>query len=339
MNTRTFLTLFTIGLALLSCSQKGKNPPVDFSDEKPLKDSPPRQIGIAFGGGGAKAAAEIGVLKVLEETGISIGYIAGSSMGAVVGGLYAAGYSANEVDSLFATEDWLSLFDKNELGITIEDYNRTVFGLIKGDEFERRLADALSQKGCYNIEDTEKLNHIKFSCTTTKIIDKERLEEYDLYSGNMAKAIRASITYPAPVVGYKAVEWNGFHLVDGGMLNNLPVDVVKKLGAKKVIAIDLEKESNSVGKMPIDLPRLRKVTGFTAPIEDLMGIKWLVDWLWDHSYSIEKRKENYNNADIKLRPDLFGYSILSFNERAIREMILAGEKEARSSIDDIIRLK
>ena len=91
--------------------------------------------------------------------------------------------------------------------------------------------------------------------------------------------------------------------------------------------------------MHIDLPRLRKVTGFTAPIEDLMGIKWLVDWLWDHSYSIEKRKENYNNADIKLRPDLFGYSILSFNERAIREMILAGEKEARSSIDDILRLK
>lgn len=67
------------------------------------------KIGLALGGGGAKGAAEVGVLKVLEEAGIQVDYIAGSSIGAIVGGLYAAGYSAAELDSLFQTQEWFSL--------------------------------------------------------------------------------------------------------------------------------------------------------------------------------------------------------------------------------------
>ena len=86
---------------LLTFSDNGS---LDVVDNMTIEDISVSKVGIAFGGGGAKAAAEIGVLKVIEEAGIKPGYIAGSSMGAVVGGLYAAGYSAKEFDSLFLTE-------------------------------------------------------------------------------------------------------------------------------------------------------------------------------------------------------------------------------------------
>lgn len=338
MRDNKFLIIIVLSVFLFSCDSKIKSPPVKISDAITIKRKPQNKIGIAFGGGGAKAASEIGVLKIIEETKIPIGYVAGSSMGAVIGGLYAAGYSATELDSMLMTEEWLSLFDRNELGITVEDYERTIFGLIKGDEFEDQLRKALARKGCYNIEDTERLKNIKFSCTATNVINKEYLEEVDLRSGNMAQAIRASITYPAPIVGYKPLILDDMCLVDGGMLNNLPVDVVKKLGALKVIAIDLEKETNNIRKKPLDISQLRKIVGLTIPIEDVLGIKWLIDWLWDHSDSNHKRKKNYNDANIKLRPDIQGYSILSFHERAFRDMINAGEREAESCIEEIKKL-
>lgn len=334
-----YLVVFLFAFLVLSCNNINKTPPVDLSgkDVSIIKVSP--KIGIAFGGGGAKAVSHIGILKVIEEAGVPINYVAGSSMGAVIGGLYAAGYTAEEIDSLFMTEEWLSLFDRNELGITLEYSERTIFGLVKGDEFQEHLSQVLARKGCYKIEDTERLNKIKFCCTATKVINEESLEEVDLDSGNMARAIRASLTYPAPIVGYKPVIWNGQKLVDGGMLNNLPVDVVRKLGAKKVIAIDLESSDKGNGELPLSISQIRSYIGITIPMEDVLGIRWLVNWLSNHSESNEKRRRNYEDADIKLRPDLQGYGILSFNEKAFDEMIDAGEKEARSCFEDIVNLK
>jgi NTE family protein len=339
MKYNKFIFFVAITFFLLSCVNKPKTPPVNLSLKEGVNVKTRYKIGIAFGGGGAKAASEIGVLKIIEKADIPIEFVSGSSMGAVIGGLYAAGYSAKEIEDLLMAEEWLTLFDRNELGITVEDNERTIFGLIKGDEFQNQLEKALARKGCYNIEDTERLNNIKFSCTATNVVNKERLEEVDLCSGNMAQAIRASLTYPAPIVGYNPVKWGDLCLVDGGMLNNLPVDVVKKLGASKVIAIDLEKERNNKKKKPIDLSQLKEIIGITIPIDDVLGIKWLLDWLWDHSESDQKRRNNYNDADIKLRPDMKGYSILSFNERAFREMINAGELEAQSWYDELVKLK
>ncbi len=289
-----------------------------------------RTVGIAFGGGGAKAAAEVGVLKVIEEAGINVGYVSGSSMGAVIGGLYAAGYTANEIDSLLMTEEWLSLFDRNEMLSSLGSYDRTFLGVIKGDYLEKMLGIALAEKGCTLIEDTKKKNNIKFSCTTTQVINKESIDEYDIVSGNMAKAIRASMSYPVPIAGFEQVEWEGRSLVDGGMVNNLPVDLVKKIGAKKVIAIDLESADKGGGELPLNVSQIRSLIGISTPIEEILGIKWLADWLSDHRKSNEKRVENFESADVKIRIDLEGFSIFDFNLLDMHKMSEIGEDVAKT---------
>ena len=273
------------------------------------------KIGIAFGGGGAKAVAEIGVLKVIEEAGIKPQYIAGSSMGAVVGGLYAAGYSAKELDSLFLNEEWLSLFEKSEIGVISSQF-RTVFGLVKGDIFEEKLSEALLKKGCMNIEDTKHITGIKFACTATNIVNHEDIAEFVIKEDhiNMAKAIRASITYPAPIVGYSPVSLNGMLLVDGGMLNNLPVDVIKEMGAEHFIAIDLEKD--------------RKNEHIISSC-GLLKLGWLGNWIVDQPGN-GKRNQNLDMAEIKIQPPLSGYSILDFREQILKEMMDLGEDEART---------
>lgn len=287
----------------------------DLDDDMGVKNISNSKIGIAFGGGGAKAAAEIGVLKVIEEAGIKPEYIAGSSMGAVVGGLYAAGYSAKELDSLLLSEEWLSLFEKSEIGVVSSRF-RTVFGLVKGDVFEERLSEALSKKGCKNIEDTKFQTGITFACTATNIVTKEDIAEKVLKEGNMnmAKAIRASMTYPAPVVGYNPVSFDGMLLVDGGMLNNLPVDVIKDMGAEQLIAIDLEKDRKS--------EHIISTNG-------LLKLGWLGNWLVNQPGN-EKRNRNLDMANIKIQPPLSGYSILNFNEQDFKEMMELGEDEART---------
>ena len=86
------------------------------------------KIGLALGGGGAKGAAEVGVLKVLEEAGIHVDYIAGSSIGSIVGGLYAAGYSASELETMFRTQEWLSLLTDRKASLNNEPF-KTVDGV------------------------------------------------------------------------------------------------------------------------------------------------------------------------------------------------------------------
>ena len=86
------------------------------------------KIGLALGGGGAKGAAEVGVLKVLDEAGIRVDYIAGTSIGSIVGGLYAAGYTANELDTLFQTQEWLALITDRKASLSNEPF-KTVNGV------------------------------------------------------------------------------------------------------------------------------------------------------------------------------------------------------------------
>lgn len=306
-------TIVIVLLALLfqSCAHNGNN-----QGDVGQKDSQTTKVGIAFGGGGAKAAAEIGVLKTIEKAGLRVDYVAGTSMGAVIGGLYAAGYSAHELDSLMTTEEWLSLFDENEIGITEAGNDRTVFGLVKGDVFEDYLRQALLKKGCKNIGDTKKVSHVTFACIASNIVTKNDLSEVVLKQDDvdMARAIRASMTFPAPLVGYKPISLNGMLLVDGGMLNNLPVDVVKDMGAEKVIAIDLERGNKKERKLALG---------------GLVNLGWLVKWLIDHP-DREKHNRNFDMADVKIRPDLLGYSILSFNEIDFHDMMLLGEDDAKT---------
>lgn len=294
------------------------------------------KIGLALGGGGAKGAAEVGVLKVLEEAGIQIDYIAGTSIGSIVGGLYAAGYSAKELETMFQTQEWLTLLtDRNAslsnepyktidgvtyiFGFPVMDRNSRGIGMMRGGRIEQVLDSMVSIKGCTEFESLK----IPFRCVAADI---RTAEEVVLSKGVLCKAMRASMAIPGI---FKPVERGDWLLVDGGMLNNLPVDVCRKMGADIVIAVDLEQ----------DEPKPRKQADISsfAPIATMLGLGGIVEWFTNRP-DILKHIENKKQADIYIHPNLPDKDASSFGNKNAAKMILAGEQAARQQQQALSKL-
>lgn len=295
------------------------------------------KIGLALGGGGARGAAEVGVLKVLEEKGIRPDYIAGTSIGAIVGGLYACGYSAQELDSLFRCQEWLSLIgDRNkDLRKSILDqrdgvtylFGFPISGSTKKTETEEfglgllggtnitLLLDSLTKQydGIASFDDLP----IPFRCVA---VDLKKHEEVIMDSCELELAMRASIGIPG---AFKPVKWKGKLLVDGGMLNNLPVDVVREMGADIVIAIDLEQIQHEERDFSL---------------KETFGIGGILDWLVSRP-DWKKNKANREDADIYINPQLAEYDISSFGTESISTMIERGERAARAAGKQLDRLR
>ena len=235
----------TLGMGLVS----GRSVPAQMQADDP--DRP--KIGLALGGGGAKGGAHIGVLKVMEELNIPIDYIAGTSIGAIMGGLYASGMTADELKDAVENIDWKeALQDKPprrdrtfrrktddlrylidlEVGIG-KDGLRWPAGLVSGQNLFF-LLQALSLPVAH-VNDFDDLP-IPFRAVATNIEDGSM---HVIRGGNLATAMRASMAIPG---FFSPVELDGVLLVDGGMVNNLPVDVVRGMGADIVIAVDLGKD-------------------------------------------------------------------------------------------------
>lgn len=322
-NLKYFPLLVLLFALLTSC----------HSNHRPGREIP---TGLVLGGGGAKSAAEIGVLEVIDSLGIHIDYIAGSSMGAVVGGLYAAGYSAKEIRDMWLNEDWLRVFDQNSL-FTFEGNNRTIFGVFDGDAFEGKLRNVLSKKKCRTFADTR----IPFVCTATRIVDETSIEEVRLggkgVKMDLASAIRASMTYPAPLVGHRPYEFEGMRLADGGMTNNLPVDVVDSMGAKRIIAVDLEMMDHS-DEQP--LPWLNTLARLfderVQLVEDITDTGWLIEWKLNRP-DCKKRNANRKFPHlIYIHPEqLDMYNILSFSREDAEKMMFFGRFKAQNLLKDI----
>jgi NTE family protein len=208
------------------------------------------KIGLVLAGGGARGASHVGVLKVLERERIPIDYVAGTSMGSIVGGMYAAGMSPEEIELQMAAVDWEGVFhDKVER----EDrsYRRKTDdrlwlygikpgysdgqiklppGLVQGQKIGLLLSSLILPVA--EIENFDDLP-IPFRAIAADIQTGEKVA---LDSGNLAKAIRASMAVPAAL---SPVPWDGRRLVDGGIASNLPVQTVKDMGADIIIAVDL----------------------------------------------------------------------------------------------------
>lgn len=288
------------------------------------------KIGLALGGGGAKGAAEVGVLKVLDEAGIRVDYIAGTSIGSIVGGLYAAGYTANELDTLFQTQEWLALITdrkaslSNEpfktvngvtyiFGFPVLDRNSQGFGMMSGRKIEQMLDSMLSANGCAEFESLK----IPFRCVAADI---RTAEEVVLSEGALCKALRASMAIPGI---FKPVERDDMLLVDGGMLNNLPVDVCRQMGADIVIAIDLQQKEKKPSKQS-------DISGISV-IADLFGVGGILNWIVNRP-DIEKYNENCQNADIYIHPNLPDADASSFGNKNAARMIQAGITAAREQL-------
>ncbi len=209
------------------------------------------RIGLVLGGGGARGAAHIGVLRELERQRVPIDAIAGTSMGAIVGGLYASGMSTDELETVVATLDWAdALSDKAprkdlsfrrkqddtqypinfELGLRDSELLLPM-GVVEGQKLDLILRELTS--GVSHIADFDDLP-IPFRAIATDI---ERGEAYVMGDGDLAKAIRASMSVPGV---FAPLRLGDRLLVDGGIVGNLPIDVVRQMGVDIVIAVDVE---------------------------------------------------------------------------------------------------
>lgn len=208
------------------------------------------RIGLVLSGGGARGAAHVGVLKVLEEMQVPVDAIAGTSMGAIVGGLYASGMSAADIEELIRSLHWADAFQdrppREDLGFRRKQDDRNFLvryalgltkdgfvlprGLIQGQKLEQVLRDAaLPVAGVRHFDQLP----IPFRAIAT---DLETGEEVVMDSGDLVTAMRASMSAPGV---FAPVQRGGRLLIDGGLSENLPVDTARKMGVDVLIAVDV----------------------------------------------------------------------------------------------------
>ncbi len=279
------------------------------------------KVGLVLSGGGAKGLAHIGVLKVIEEAGVNIDYVGGTSMGAIVGALYASGYSAKELDSIFRATDFSSLIQDNvprgaKTFYEKDDSERYALSL-PFNNFKVSFPQAISGgQNIYNelvrllfhVKDTEDFGKlpIPFLCIATNV---ETGEQVLLDSGYLPEAIMASGTFPSL---FEPAEINGEILIDGGVVNNYPIDEVKEMGANLIIGVDVQHD-------------LAKRESLSSATEILLQI--------NNYRTVNDMKKKSEETDIYIRPDINDFSVVDF-QRSI-EIIDSGEKAAEQAMDKL----
>ena len=288
-----------------------------------------KKVAVVLSGGGAKGMAHIGALKVIERAGIPVDIVCGTSMGSIVGGLYAIGYNADVLDSIVRNQDWSYVItDKEDLaqqsladrekqntyvisrGLTIGKRNENDGGIIKG----KNLAE-LFWKLCTGYTDSIDFSHdlpIPFACVATDIVDNT---EYDFHSGCLPQAMLASMAIPAV---FSPVRKGDHVLVDGGLRNNYPADIAREMGADIIIGITVQ--------------------GAPRTAEDLGGTMSILSQIVDVNCK-NKYDENLAMTDVPIRVNTTGYGAASFSANAIDTLIRRGEEEAMKHWDELMTLK
>jgi NTE family protein len=254
------------------------------------------RIGLALGSGGAKGMAHIGVLKSLEKHGIPVSYIAGSSIGSIIGAHYALYHSTTKLEELVLTltrKKGLGLFD-----ITIKG------GLIKGNKMERFISEILGNAEFHNLKTPLSVVATDFNTAESVVFN----------SGNLSRAIRASIAVPAV---YQPIFYQDRLLADGGLSNPVPVSAATKMGADITIAVNLDHVY--VGTPLKELPALIRI-----PMHAINILR--------HNLALRE----ISNADVIITPEnasqigLLGWGSVFDNkkaERIIREGEMATDKK------------
>lgn len=178
-----------------------------------------KKIGYALGGGAARGLFHIGVLNVLEEYNFYPNFIAGTSMGSIIGALYASGLNAGEIKRIAVEMDWKKL-------IRLADLTLPLSGLIQGKRIISLLKTILKDMTFSQLK-------INFACVATDLINGEQVV---LQEGSLIEAIRASISIPAI---FTPVKLKGRYLVDGGLVNVVPVSVCRDMGADFIIGVNV----------------------------------------------------------------------------------------------------
>ena len=293
-------------------------------DSIPQKPQKTPKIGLVLSGGGAKGFAHIGVLKVIDSLGIKIDYVAGTSMGAIIGSLYASGYSGQQLDSIFSSLNFDDVINDNlprSAKTFYERDNSERYAVtLPFTNFKLKLPSALSRgQNVFNllskltlhvtdIPDFDKLP-IPFFCVAT---DVETGKAIILDHGNLAQAVTASGAFPSlfqPVIIDDRV------LIDGGVINNYPIDELKAKGMDLIIGVDVQdglakrEDLNSAPSILLQINNYRTISDMIKKVE---------------------------KTDIYIKPDITDYTVVSFSEG--KKIIESGARATRIKLDELGQL-
>ncbi len=281
------------------------------------------KIGLSLSGGGAKGFAHVGVLKIIDSLGVKIDYISGTSMGAIVGGLYASGYTAKDIEKVILDTDFYSLITDPKSRREVSFYNKTVDKYIlnipiKNGKVKLPSSISTGQKNVYmlkellknvsNIKDFSKLP-IPFMCVATNL-ESGKMKIFE--EGDLAQSIMASSAFPSLM---DPVKIGDSIYIDGAMTVNYPSKPLKDKGIDIVIGVDLSQ----------DLADRNNLNNIIAILNQIID------------FSIQKETKNqYLYTDINIKPDLTGVTATSYDEK--KKILDNGFLEANKYTDILSRL-
>lgn len=305
--------------------------------ETAVKSRP--KIGLVLSGGGAKGAAHIGVIKYLEEAGIPIDYIAGTSMGSIVGGMYSLGYTSDEILAIISAVDWDRLIsnkvDRKKISYTNKQETRNQivtipfgFGTDREELQKRSFKNSLptgivSGDNLINLFNSLSVGYsdpvdfndlpIPFACVATNMLNGEAAV---LDKGVFSKSLRASMAIP---VLFDPVNIDEILYADGGLVKNFPAEQCRKMGADIVIGVSM---SPGLEDNPKNLSSV------------FSQVKQLKEIITDKEF------DNYHNlCDIFISPDLKGVGMLSFDAESVARITQSGYEAAALKEEDFKALK
>jgi len=348
MHPCSFLKITLSILLILSCLSNtafsAENDTQSGSDSSAHRP----KIGLVLSGGGARGFAHIGVLKVLEENDVPIDYIVGTSMGSIIGGLYAIGLSPNEIeqgvqgiawDKVFSDfayreyktfrrkQDDFDFFNIHRIGVNTDGLQLSP-SLIEGQQIELAL-DRLAYPG-FHIDDYDDFR-IPFRAVATNI---ENGEPFIIKSGNIARAMRASMSIPGAL---PPITIDDTLLVDGGIANNIPIDIVRDMGADVVIVVD-------VSAPLADKETIKSSIDITSQLTTIMTRQIAnrqLKTLTGNDVLIIPGEDEITSSDFELYPQLIKAGEDAANEQiaVIKKLSLPGKSyaEYKASLPDIAR--
>ena len=315
LNVRSLLFLFCL-LSFVFCHNA-------MAQQKSDSLSRPT-VGLVLSGGGAKGFAHIGVLKVIEEAGLPIDYIGGTSMGSIIGGLYAIGYSPMMMQQIVEEQNWDAIMSDNipQKYISIDEKmldrhylatfpfrNKKIqmkSSIYDGEMINLLLARLTSP--VYKIRNYEELP-IPFLCVAA---DLETSDAYEMTKGNLQRSIRASMSIP---FYFSPVEVDGRLLIDGGLRNNFPVPNVRQKGVDIIIGVDVQR----------DFRKKEELNSMSTIMNQIISMA-----------DIDAYKRAKEDIDVYIKPELAKYGMMDFNY--YDSIIALGERAAREKLPQLKRL-
>jgi len=289
-----------------------------------IKSTEDLKVGLVLSGGGAKGFAHIGILKVLEEAGVRVDYIGGTSAGAIIGALYSSGYTASQLDSILTALDYNELMQdklprKSKSIYQKENDEKYAFSLpiknkaialpsaiSKGQNFFNVMSKLTEH--VHDIDDFSKL-YIPFFCVATNL---ENGNMEILENGFLPEALRASGSFPTLL---DPVDINGKLLTDGGVVNNFPVDIMRQKGVDIIIGVDVQDKLKDKEDLYSAPNILMQIVGFQMYNDNQLN-----------------RKE----TDLYMHPDISEFNVISFD--VAREIVDKGEEVARKQLSSLIEI-